>query len=261
MGLERFALTDRIAIVTGAGQGIGEATALALAEAGAHVVIAEINEENARKVAKQVENRGRKSLAIPTDVTVTSQLENMVNKTLARFGRIDILMNNAGGVASDLMGKAMEMSEEVWDKVVDLNLKATFLACKAVAPVMLKQGKGSIVNWSSMAGLMTFPIAAQYGAAKAGVWNLTMTLAAELAPNIRVNAVAPGSIETPPIIERLRKNPGLKEKRLKKILLRRLGRPEEVAYTAVFLASDAASYITGETIVVGGGLTTFVESE
>ena len=261
MGLEKFALTDRIAIVTGAGQGIGEATALAVAEAGAHVVVADINVKTMQNVAKQIEKLGRKALAVPTDVTVTSQVENLVSKTIAEFGRIDILMNNAGGIDPALTGKAVDMSEEAWDKVINLNLRATFLCCRAATPVMLKQGIGSIVNWSSMGGLMAYPIAAHYGAAKAGIINLTETLAAELAPNIRVNAVAPGLIQTPLAIEINRRYPGIIEQRRKKILLRRLGQPEEVAYTALFLASDAASYITGQTIIVGGGLTTFVESE
>ena len=261
MNLERFALTDRIAIVTGAGQGIGEATALAMAEAGAHVVVADINVETMQKVTKEIEKLGRKSLAVPTDVTVTSQVENMVSKTVAEFGRIDILVNNAGGIATSLVGSVMEMSEEAWDKVVNLNLRTTFVCCKTVAPVMLKQGKGNIINLSSLSGLKPYPVAAQYGVAKAGVRNLTETLAAEFAPNIRVNAMAPGMIETPMVIELCRKQPELKQKRLKRILLRRMGLPKEVAYTAVFLASDASSYITGETIVISGGLTTYVDLE
>jgi NAD(P)-dependent dehydrogenase (short-subunit alcohol dehydrogenase family) len=258
MNLNRFALTDRIAIVTGASQGIGEATAIVVAKAGADVVLASRNVKNLQKVAKGIEELGRKALVVPTDVTITSQIENMVKKTIAEFGRIDVLMNNAGGAAPDLISRILEISEEAWDKVVNLNLKAAFMVCRAVAPVMLQQGKGSIVNWSSVAGLMAYPLTPHYGAAKAGVKNLTATLAAEFAPKIRVNAVAPGPIETSGFTELSRRDPEVKEKRVRNILLKRLGQPEEVAYTALFLASDAASYITGETIVVSGGFTTFL---
>lgn len=261
MNLNRFALTDRIAIVTGSSQGIGEATAIVVAKAGADVVLASRNVRNLQKVAAEIVRLGRKALVVPTDITITSQIENMVNKTVAEFGRIDILMNNAGGAAPDLISKVLEISEEAWDKVVNLNLKAAFMVCRAVAPVMIQQGKGSIVNWSSVAGLMAYPLTPHYGAAKAGVKNLTATLAAEFAPKIRVNAVAPGPIETSGFTKLSRRDPELKEKRLKNILLRRLGQPEEVAYTALFLASDAASYITGETIVVSGGFTTFLNLE
>jgi NAD(P)-dependent dehydrogenase (short-subunit alcohol dehydrogenase family) len=183
----------------------------------------------------------------------------MVNETRSEFGRIDILINNAGGTTPDLIGKILEISEESWDKVVNLNLKATFMVCRTVAPVMLEQGEGSIVNCSSIAGLMAYPLAPHYGAAKAAVKNLTATLAAEFAPRVRVNAVAPGAIETPGLIKLSRKDPEGKEKRVKKTLLKRLGLPEEVAYTVLFLASDAASYITGETIVVSGGFTVYID--
>ncbi|MFC2017551.1 SDR family NAD(P)-dependent oxidoreductase [Chloroflexota bacterium] len=266
MGLERFALTDRIAIVTGASQGLGEAIALAMAEAGAHVVVASRNKENLQKVAKEIEKLGRKSLVVPTDVTVTSQVENMVSKTVDEFGRVDIMVNNAGGIAvsahqlhdPSLMGSVRLISEETWDKVFTVNLRATFVCSKTVAPLMLSQGKGNIINLSSMAGLMPYPLWANYGAAKAGVSNLTESLAAEFAPNIRVNAIAPGVMATPTVSEAYRNNPELAEKRLKMILLMRLGLPEEIAYPVIFLASDASSFITGQTIRVSGGLTTFV---
>lgn len=266
MGLEKFALTDRIALVTGGGQGMGEAIALAMAEVGAHVVVADINLETAQKVSKEIEKLGRKALALPVDVTVSSQIKGMVNKIVAEFGRIDILVNNAGGISASLLGAvtagaANELTEEAWDKVINLNLKSCFLCSKIVAPVMLRQKKGAIINLCSISGLMAYPIAASYGAAKAGIWNFTESLAAELAPNIRVNAVAPGTIETPMVREIIRRDPEMMEKRTKRMLLRRLGKTEEVAYTVVFLASDAASYITGETIIITGGLTTFIGIE
>ena len=266
MGLESFALTDRVAIVTGASQGLGEAIALAMASAGAHVVIASRNVENLQRVAKEIEKLGRKSLVVPTDVTVTSQVENMVSKTVDEFGGTDILVNNAGGIGvgahqlhdPSLTGSVREMSEETWDMVFAVNLRATFVCSKTVVPVMFSQGKGNIINLSSMAGLIAYPLWANYGAAKAGVSNLTETLAADFAPNIRVNAIAPGVIATPTVTEAYRNAPELKEKRLNMILLRRIGLPEEIGHTAVFLASDASSFITGQTIRVSGGQTTFV---
>lgn len=263
MGLERFALTGKVALVTGGGRGMGEAIARAMAEAGASVIVSARHLEGVQRVAADIEKMGRQALAVAADMTVSSQVKEMVDRALAKFGRIDILVNNAGGFSPDMAGAvaagaAKEITEESWDRVITANLKSAFLVSKMVAPVMLKQRRGSIINLCSLSGLRPYPVAASYGAAKAGIWNFTESLAAELAPDVRVNAVAPGTIETPMVTDLMEKNQEMKQKRLKRILLRRFGRPEEVADTVVFLASDASSYITGETIIIDGGLTTYV---
>ncbi|MBI4303606.1 MAG: SDR family oxidoreductase [Chloroflexi bacterium] len=266
MGLEKFALTDRIAMVTGGSQGIGKAISLVMASLGAHVVVVARNLQAAQAVAHEVEGFGRRALVATADVTDTSQVRDVVSEAASVFGRVDILVNNAGGLTPDLSGAVhfgaeKEISEDAWDKVLALNLKSAFLVSKMVAPLMLQQKNGAIVNMCSLSGLISYPMAASYGAAKAGIQNFTESLAAELAPHVRVNAVAPGTIQTQLVAEIGRQNPQMMERRLKRMLLKRQGLPEEVAYAVAFLASDAASYITGETIKISGGLTTFIDSE
>ncbi len=253
-------LKGKVAIVTGSGQGIGKAIALTFAKAGADLVISDINSTTARSTADAIDNLGRQTLMVPVDVCDRNQIDNMVNKTLEKFKAIDILVNNAGGGYPTV--PLIEMAEEDWDRVVTFNLKSTFLCCKAVGKVMVPRRRGNIVNLASMAALGPLPLGANYSAAKAGVKNLTETLAVELAPfNIRVNALAPGVIETPLTTELFGKRPELKEQRLKNIPLKRLGKPEDIANVALFLASDASGYITGQTILINGGLPTFVTPE
>lgn len=260
MDLNQFSLEGRVAIVTGSGQGIGKAIALAFAKAGAKLVIADINPATAESTAKEVDALGGQSVMIPVDVRNREQVDNMVNKTLERFGVIDILVNNAG--FGHMTVPLVEMTEEDWDKWIILNLKSTFLCCKAVGRIMIRQKKGNIINMSSMAGISPYPMATNYSAAKAGIKNLTETLAIELGPhNIRVNALAPGAIDTLLSTEVYKKRPELKEQRLRIIPLGRLGKPEDVANVALFLASDAASFVSGQTIVINGAMATFVTPE
>ncbi len=246
MNLSKFDLTGRVAIVTGGGSGIGKGICLALAQAGATIVVANRNSVTANSTVQEIQAMGGKSLAIPTDVNSHSQIDQMVSKTVDAFGTIDILVNNAGGFTRDKMVPALSMSEEIWDEVVDLNLKSVFLCSQAAAKVMVQKKKGNIVNISSWYAFMPSPKCLPYGASKAGVNNLTQTMAHILGPyNIRVNAISPGEIPTGPGGE-------LRERRIKMAPLGRLGSREDIAWAVVFLASDAAAYIDGQVISVDG---------
>lgn len=254
MALPSFALQDRVAIVTGAGQGIGKGIALGLAEAGADVVAAELEPGRAEETAAEIRRIGRRALVVPADVRIAAQVDDVVSRTLGEFGKIDILVNNAGGLLG-IVGPLLETREEDWDRGMALNLKSVFLCCKAVGKVMAARKKGVIINISSFAGMGAYTPAPHYGVAKAGVINLTQTLAMELAPlGIRVNAIAPGTVATPLVEDLFRMHPELKEKRLKSIPMGRLGRPEDIAAAVVYLASDASDYVTGEVLPVKGGL-------
>lgn len=258
--LQQFSLNNKIAIVTGSGQGIGRVIARTFAEAGADLVIADIRMDTAEATATDIRSLQRKAFTIQVDVRDKNQVDEMVTKTIEKFGCIDILVNNAG--FGHMTVPLVEMNEEEWDKCVTLNLKSTFLCCKAVSRVMMRQKRGTIINMASMAALGAYPMGANYSAAKAGIKNLTETLAVELGPyNIRVNALAPGVIETQLTAELYERRPELKIQRLKNIPLGRLGTPEDVANVALFLASDASSYISGETIPIKGAMATFVTPE
>ena len=256
----QFSLDNKIAIVTGSGQGIGRSIARTFGEAGADLVVADINMETAEATAADIRSLKRKAITIQVDVRDKNQVDHMATRTLEEFGRIDILVNNAG--FGYMTVPLIEMSEEDWDNWVTLNLKSTFLCCKAVSRIMIQQKGGTIINMASMAALGAYPMGANYSAAKAGIKNLTETLAVELGPhNIRVNALAPGVIETQLTAELYKKRPELKIQRLKNIPLGRLGTPEDVANVALFLASDASNYISGETIAIKGAMATFVTPE
>jgi len=242
-------LKDRVALVTGSAQGIGREIALTLAKEGADVVISDINLEKASKTSAEIEAMGRKSLALALNVTDYASVEECLNKILDKFGKVDILVNNAG-ITKD--GLLLRMSESDWDAVINVNLKGTFNCTKAVSKVMIKQRSGKIVNIASIIGIIGNGGQANYSASKAGIIALTKTTAKELASrNVTANAVAPGFIQT----DMTAKLPeDLKAKMLSAIPLNKLGLPSDVANVCLFLASDEAGYITGQTIVVDGGM-------
>jgi len=242
-------LKGKVALVTGGAQGIGRDIALAFAREGAEVVIGDINLEKAEATRKEIEALGVKSLAIELNVTDYALVEEAINKTLDKFTKIDILVNNAGITRDNLL---LRMSEADWDAVIQVNLKGTFNCTKAVSRPMIKQRSGRIVNIASIIGIIGNPGQANYSASKAGIIALTKTAAKELASrNITVNAVAPGFIQT----DMTAKLPEeLKEKMLAAIPLARFGTPADVAGVCVFLVSDEAAYVTGQTVVVDGGM-------
>jgi len=242
-------LKDRVALVTGGARGIGRAIALLFAKEGADVVVVDINLEEAEKTSGEVEALGRKSLALKLDVTSFINAEEAVNKILDKLGKVDILVNNAGITKDNLL---LRMNEADWDAVLNVNLKGTFNCIKAVSRPMLKQRSGKIVNIASIIGIIGNPGQANYSASKAGIIALTKTAAKELASrNINVNAVAPGFIQT----DMTAKLPEeVKQKMLAAIPMGKLGSPEDVARVCLFLASDEANYITGQTIIVDGGM-------
>jgi 3-oxoacyl-[acyl-carrier protein] reductase len=239
-------LKDRVAIVTGGGQGIGWAICCAFAADGARIVLADINQETGQQAVQELVAAGVEALAVRTDVSQAAEVEALVRQTLDRFGRVDILVNNAG---LGLFRSVEACTEAEWDRVLAVNLKGPFLLSKAVMPVMKAQRRGAIVNMVSIAGKTGGVVAgAPYSVSKAGLECLTRSLARELAPyGVRVNAIAPGIIDTP-----LAANhpPSF----IEAIPLGEKGRPEDVAACALFLASDDARHITGETIDVNGGL-------
>ena len=244
--------TGKTAIVTGAGQGIGRAIALGLAKEGADIVVNDINLELAHKVADEIEVTGRRALAIKADVSNSAEVSQMVKETIDNFKKVDILVNNAG---IDKVMPAEEMTEDVWDAQVNTNLKGPFLCSQAVGRQMIKQKQGKIINIASLSGHYGSHGQAAYCASKAGVILLTMVLAVEWAKyNINVNAVSPGITRTA-LIEKLEKeSPKFVEGRLKRIPIRRFIEPEEIASVALFLASSESDAITGEDIVVDGGV-------
>ncbi len=242
-------LKDKVAIVTGAAQGIGRAIAILLAKNGAHITISDVNMEAATKMAEEIESLGRRAVAIKTDVGNFLESEEMVKETVKILGKVDILVNNAGITRDSL---ALRMKEDDWDKVIEVNLKGTFNCTRAAIKHMMKQRCGKIVNIASVTGEMGNAGQANYSASKAGVIGLTKTIAREVAPRgITVNAVAPGFIDT----DMTRSLPEkTKEEFMRQIPLGRYGTPEEVALAVYFLSSPASDYITGQVINVNGGI-------
>ncbi len=242
-------LKDKVALVTGGAQGIGRQICLSFAAEGADIVIGDVNLEQARKTKQEIEALGRKAEAEELDVTDYSKVQNTINKILDKFKKIDILVNNAGVTRDNLI---LKMSETEWETVIKVNLTGTFNCTKAVSGVMLKQRRGKIINIASIIGLSGNIGQANYSASKAGIIALTKTTAKELASrNINVNAVAPGFIQTQ-MTERLADK--IKGEMLGAIPLKRFGTPLDIAGVCVFLASEEANYITGQTIVVDGGM-------
>ncbi len=248
-------LGGKVAIVTGASRGIGRAIAKRFSEEGAKVVINyNSSAKEAEELQREVARHGGESLAVKADVSNSKDVKSLVDATIAKFGRIDILVNNAGII---FRKKILESVEEEWDRTMDVNLKSVYLCSKAVAPVMIQQKRGKIVNVSSISGLNAPPSALEipdYAASKAGVVGLTKALALNLAPTINVNVVCPGATET----DMLRQmSDAARTARISETPLGRLGRPEEVADAVLFLASDDSDFVTGETLVVSGGRSMF----
>lgn len=246
----------KIALVTGSGRGIGKAIVADLSKRGATVIVADRNGENAEATCNEIRESGATAMPITADVSVLAEAEGMVNKVLAEFGRIDILINNAGW--DDPM-PFLNKTHELCDKLIDINLKSTINCCKLVAPHMMEQGGGKIVNTGSDAGRVGIEGESVYSAAKAGVMALTKALAKELAPTINVNSVSPAMIYTPLTEEVLNKVDKetlrvFEQEMRDSIPLKRWGRPEEIATAFVYLSSDLASYITGQVLSVNGGL-------
>ncbi len=243
-------LENKTAIITGAGSGIGRAIAVIFAKEGAKVVVADLNEKGGEETVKQIESKGGEAVFIKTDVSKDECINKMAETCLSKFGRIDILVNNAGIVKS---GSLAETSEEDWDQVMNIDLKGVFLGSKRVVPEMEKQGKGKIVNTASIAGLVGFNELSAYCAAKGGVIALTREMALELAPkNINVNCIAPGVIKTA-MTEGMLEDPAAKKDLEDSTPYPRLGEPEDIAYAALYLASDESDFVNGEVLVVDGG--------
>ena len=243
-------LENKIAIITGAGSGIGRATALLFAKEGAKVVVADWSEEGGKETVKEIENQGGEGIFVKTDVSKKEDVEKMKNECLEKFSRIDILVNNAGILKFSAFH---ETREEDWDKVIDVNLKSVFLCSKAVIPEMLKQGKGKIINTASIAGLVGFDKIGPYCASKGGMIALTREMALEYAPKkINVNCIAPGVMKTAMTKDMLA-DPQTKEFLEQNTLYPRLGKPEDIAQAAIYLASDESDFVNGEILVVDGG--------
>ena len=242
-------LEGKIALVTGAAQGIGKAISLLLAQRGADIIVSDINLEKAEETAKEIEACGRTVMVTRANVAVFGEVEKMVHEIIDRFSRIDILVNNAGIAREKLL---LRMTEEDWDLVLDINLKGTFNCTKAAIRYMSKRRSGKIVNIASVVGEMGNAGQANYSASKAGVIGFTKTIAREFAGRgINVNAIAPGYIVTP-MTEALPEK--AKEELKRMIPMERLGQPEDVAQAALFLVSEASGYITGQVIHVNGGI-------
>ena len=244
----------KVASVTGAAGGIGRATALAFARQGANAVVADIDQQGNQDTVRMIEDLGGQALAVGCDVTRGEDVQAGLNKTVQTFGRLDYAFNNAGAEQQPKL--AADITEEEWDRIITINLRGVFLCLKYEIPLMLQHGGGAIVNTSSGAGIRVFGRGAAYAAAKHGVVGLTKDAALDYAAsNIRINAICPGIIDTE-MMDRF--TGGTAEERARVIAqepIGRMGRPEEIAATVVWLCSDAASFVTGHALVADGGQT------
>ena len=256
MDLSQFSLEGQVALITGGSRGMGESTAYVFAEAGADVAVTSRKLPELERVAGKVRELGRKSLAVPTHVGRIDQLQPLVDKVVAEFGKIDILVNNAG---TNFFMPAIDMTEDGWDSVINLDLKGLFFLSQACARVMREHGGGKIINISSVSGYKPQVPTGHYSIAKAGVIMATQVMAREWADyNIRVNCIAPGAIETRlyDAIFTLLPEDEAKERKAQaaqRIPMKRVGEPKEIADAVLFLASDASSYVTGQSFAVDGG--------
>lgn len=253
MSTELFSLQDKVAIVTGGSRGIGRAIALGFARAGAHVVVASRTSKDIKQVAQQIEGLGRKALPIRADVSNLTDVERMVAQSISTFGHIDILVNNAG--ISPIYKKAEKVTEEDWDQIITVNLKGTFLCCQAIGRVMIERQQGNIINITSIGAQVGLPRLIVYAATKGGVAQITKGLALEWTRyNIRVNAIGPAFVETD-LTKAIQEIPRLLDPLVEQTPMKRFARPEEMVGAAIYLASEASGYVTGQTIYVDGGWT------
>jgi 3-oxoacyl-[acyl-carrier protein] reductase len=255
MARSPFSLEGKTAIVTGGGTGIGKSIAIEFARAGADVALCSRKLEHLEPVVKAIHALGRRSFAEAVDVRVEEQVKGMIERTVKEFGRLDVMVNNAG---ASFRAKPEDISANGWNTVVSINLTGVFLGCKWAARQMMQQGGGAIINIASVAGVYGSTMMSHYGAAKSGVIMLTKELGTAWGKDgVRVNCIAPGPVETEGYIEVLRKTDPDADKTYAKIASRvamgRWGKVEEIAYPCIFLASDASSWVTGTTIVVDGG--------
>ncbi|OGZ76868.1 MAG: hypothetical protein A3G45_00735 [Candidatus Staskawiczbacteria bacterium RIFCSPLOWO2_12_FULL_37_15] len=248
-------LSGKVAVITGARRGMGRTHALTLARAGAKVVLADISQEECEAVVQEIKKERGEAIAIKCDISSKTEVDNLIQKTVERFGKIDILVNNAGICQ---FNPFLEMKEEDFKKVIDVNLKGYFLCAQATAKEMAKQKKGAIVNIASIAMGQVgagFAGLTHYCASKGGIVAMAEAMSLELAPlGIRVNTIAPGAIDTPMVAE-VKQDMKTLEASLAKIPLGRMGKPEEISNAVLFLASDESSYMTGSVVVVDGGWT------
>jgi NAD(P)-dependent dehydrogenase (short-subunit alcohol dehydrogenase family) len=247
---EQFQLTGRSALVVGGGSGLGEAIAGGLAAAGARVTVADISIESAERVAQKVLQQGGEARSEKLDVTSRAEVEQIVNRVVETWGAVDILVNSAGIAIKE---KALDYPEAAWDKIIATNLKGTFLTCQAAGRQMAARRRGKIINIASIGAMIAYPGSIAYLASKGGVAQLTKGFAVELAPfNVQVNAIAPSLFSTP-MVQRTRSDSDSLSYFVSRTPAARLGEPEEIVGSAVFLASDASSMVTGHILAVDGG--------
>ncbi|HSB78689.1 MAG TPA: 3-oxoacyl-ACP reductase family protein [Candidatus Methylomirabilis sp.] len=251
MGLPEFSLDEKIAFVTGAGRGLGQAGAIAFARAGAHAVLVSRSRSQLEETAAAVERLGRKALVALADVRKAEEVEEAVRAAVETFGRIDILFNNAG---TNVRKPVVEMTDEDWRTIIETNVKGVFVVARAVARQMIAQRSGRMINMSSVTATLAERNKVVYASSKGAIAQFTKGLAIELAPyGITVNAIAPGYVMTPLVQGYLEADAERYKRILARIPLSRIGQPEEIGGALVFLASDAASYITGASIAIDGG--------
>lgn len=247
-------LEGKVAIVTGASSGIGKATALLFAQEGAKVVVADVTDELGKETVKAIKEKGGEAIFVHVDVSKAVEVKNLIEETVQKYGKLDIMFNNAGIEGENI--DTANYPEDVFDKVVAVNLKGVWLGIKYAVPELLKSGGGSIINTTSVAGLVGFPGLGPYNATKGGIIQLTKTAALEYAKqNIRVNCIAPGVIKTPMVDRVLRDQPEAEKSFLQMEPVGRFGQPEEIARVALFLASSDSSFVTGTVLTADGGLT------